>query len=109
MPPKPKRVLPGKRYPLNMRTTKELRDQIGEAAIASGRSLVQEVELRLEQSFRRDDTIRVLQDALVSQQQLIRDLFKELAAEVRKGKSEAELAAARSQPELLGDLSKKGD
>ena len=39
MPPKSKRVLPGKRYPLNMRTTKELRDKIEEAAMASGRSL----------------------------------------------------------------------
>jgi uncharacterized protein (DUF1778 family) len=52
MPPKSKRVLPGKRYPLNMRTTKELRDRIERAAMVSGRSLVQEVEFRLEQSFR---------------------------------------------------------
>jgi predicted HicB family RNase H-like nuclease len=51
MPPKSKRVLPGKRYPLNMRTTKELRDKIEEAASTSGRSLVQEVEFRLEESF----------------------------------------------------------
>jgi hypothetical protein len=55
MPPKSKRVLPGKRYPLNMRTTKELRDKIEEAAMASGRSLVQEVEFRLEKSFQEDD------------------------------------------------------
>jgi len=55
MPPKSKRVLPGKRYPLNMRTTKELRDKIEEAATASGRSLVQEVEVRLEKSFQEDD------------------------------------------------------
>jgi predicted HicB family RNase H-like nuclease len=51
MPPKSKRVLPGKRYPLNMRTTKELRDKVDGAAMASGRSLVQEVEFRLERSF----------------------------------------------------------
>src|SRR5262245_54272080 len=55
MPPKSKRVLPGKRYPLNMRTTKELRDKIEEAATASGRSLVQEVEFRLERSFKDED------------------------------------------------------
>src|SRR5215467_13335325 len=55
MPPKSKRVLPGKRYPLNMRTTKELRDKIEEAAMASGRSLVQEVEFRLERSFRQQE------------------------------------------------------
>ena len=58
MPPKSKRVLPGKRYPLNMRTTKELRGKIEEAAMASGRSLVQEVEFRLEQSFRREEDDR---------------------------------------------------
>jgi hypothetical protein len=55
MPPRSKRLLPGKRYPLNMRTTKELRDRVDEAAMASGRSLVQEVEFRLENSFREDD------------------------------------------------------
>jgi predicted HicB family RNase H-like nuclease len=65
MPPKSKRVLPGKRYPLNMRTTKELRDKIEEAARASGRSLVQEVEFRLESSFlqqeieRETDTVKL--------------------------------------------------
>ena len=41
----------GKRYPLNMRTTKAIRDKLEKAAAASGRSLAQEVELRLEQSF----------------------------------------------------------
>ena len=41
---KAKRRPKGKRYPLNVRTTKELRDQIEAAAKASGRSLVQEVE-----------------------------------------------------------------
>jgi hypothetical protein len=38
-----------------MRTTRELRDRIEAAAHASGRSLVQEVEYRLEQSFQRED------------------------------------------------------
>ena len=51
MPPKAKRPTKGKRYPLNMRTTKELREQIEAAARASGRSLVQEVEYRLDRSF----------------------------------------------------------
>ena len=55
MPPKSKRVLPGKRYPLNMRTTKELRDKIDLAARASGRSLVQEVESRLERLFQQEE------------------------------------------------------
>src|SRR5262249_58183320 len=55
MPPKSKRVLPGKRYPLNMRTTKELRDKIEQAAMTSGRSLVQEVESRLERLFQQEE------------------------------------------------------
>lgn len=40
-----------KRYPLNMRTTEAVRKQLEEAATASGRSLAQEVEARLSQSF----------------------------------------------------------
>jgi predicted HicB family RNase H-like nuclease len=55
MPPKSKQVLPGKRYPLNMRTTKELRDKIDWAATISGRSRVQEVESRLERSFQEEE------------------------------------------------------
>ncbi|MGA0595152.1 TraY domain-containing protein [Enterovirga sp. CN4-39] len=52
----PKRVVPegeGKRVPVMSRTTKELRAKLEEAAAASGRSLGQEVEYRLEQSFAR--------------------------------------------------------
>ncbi len=44
-----------KRHPLNMRTTKELRDKVERAAKLSGRSLVQEVEYRLERSFWEDE------------------------------------------------------
>ena len=52
MPAKVKRQIPGgKRYPLNVRTTLEMRRKIEAAAHASGRSLVQELEHRLEQSF----------------------------------------------------------
>jgi hypothetical protein len=40
-----------KRHPLNMRTTQELREKVERAATESGRSLVQEVEYRLECSF----------------------------------------------------------
>jgi hypothetical protein len=45
----------GKRYPLNMRTTKETRERLERAAAASGRSLAQEVEYRLEKSFSEED------------------------------------------------------
>jgi hypothetical protein len=44
----------GKKSPLNMRTTAALREKLEEAAGESGRSLVQEVEYRLEQSFAMD-------------------------------------------------------
>lgn len=47
----PKAPGDGKRWPLNMRTTRELRDRLEQAATASGRSLAQEVEMRLEKSF----------------------------------------------------------
>ena len=45
----------GKRYPRNMRTTKELRMKIEVAAYKSGRSMTQEVEFRLERSFWKDE------------------------------------------------------
>ncbi len=47
----------GKRYPLNMRTTKALRNRLQNAASTSGRSLAQETELRLERSFAREDDL----------------------------------------------------
>jgi hypothetical protein len=52
----PKRVVPegeGKRVPVMSRTTKELRSKLEDAAAESGRSLGQEVEYRLDASFRR--------------------------------------------------------
>lgn len=47
----------GKRYPLNMRTTKEIREKLEIAAARSGRSLAQEVENRIERSLLLDDEI----------------------------------------------------
>jgi hypothetical protein len=106
MPPKSKRVLPGKRYPLNMRTTKELRDKIEQAAMASGRSLVQEVEFRLERSFRQQEIERELKNALKAEGASLRD---ELFGEIRKmfeafqrarGLTDEEIAAADQRPKL---------
>ena len=48
----------GKRYPLNMRTTKEVREQLELAAAESGRSLVQEVEQRIQTSLQDDFILR---------------------------------------------------
>ena len=41
----------GKRFPINTRTTKELKERIDSAAHESGRSVSQEIEYRLERSF----------------------------------------------------------
>jgi hypothetical protein len=41
----------GKRYPVNIRTTFDVRTQLEAAAAASGRSLAQEAEFRIEQTF----------------------------------------------------------
>jgi hypothetical protein len=51
----------GKRYPLNMRTTFDVRQKLEEAAIVSGRSLAQEAEYRIQQTFQNQ---KVLHEAL---------------------------------------------
>lgn len=59
---RPKRELePGERVHLGFRVTPELKDRVERAAQASGRSLSQESEFRLEFSFHRED---LLEDAL---------------------------------------------
>jgi hypothetical protein len=79
MPRTSKRVLTGKRYPLNMRTTKELRDKIEEAAILSGRSLVQEVEFRLERSFQQQEIEKELMARLdVARDEIIKRMHHEM-------------------------------
>lgn len=50
----------GKRVPLNMRTTQDLRLKLDAAAEATGRSLAQEIEFRLEQSLSNDLLMRIL-------------------------------------------------
>ena len=49
-----------KRVALSMRTTQNVRDWLEEARINSGRSLVQEVEYRLERSFLEDERYQAL-------------------------------------------------
>jgi hypothetical protein len=51
----------GKRYPLNMRTTFEVRRELEQAAAATGRSLAQEAEYRIQRTFQNQ---KVLQEAL---------------------------------------------
>ena len=50
----------GKRVPLNMRTTRERRKALENAAASSGRSLVQEVEYRLDRSFLEEDHLSLI-------------------------------------------------
>jgi Arc-like DNA binding domain len=44
----------GRRFPVSLRVTEDLRDQLGAAASAAGRSMAQEIEFRLEQSLSDD-------------------------------------------------------
>ena len=57
----------GKRHPLNMRTTKDVRDRLEAAAAASGRSLVQEVEFRLQKSFSNELTYQGFMESIDEQ------------------------------------------
>ena len=67
----------GKRYAIGIRTTKELRGLLQQAADLSGRSLAQEIEFRLERSFDRKQT---LADAMLEKFGDVRllDVFEEL-------------------------------
>src|SRR5688572_8692334 len=47
----------GRRNPLNLRATDELREKLEAAASASGRSLTQELEARLLQTFKHEDAL----------------------------------------------------
>lgn len=71
---RPRKGRAGKLYPLNMRTTAEIRSRLLDAAHASGRSLAQEVEYRVELSFRHEDELGGAQTAA---------LLRELAAIAR--------------------------
>jgi hypothetical protein len=59
-----KQKVGGKLYPLNMRTTYELRRALEAAASTSGRSLAQEVEHRLDRSFLYEDQFAELQSRI---------------------------------------------
>jgi hypothetical protein len=54
MSKKAKVVDAARRHPLNLRTTLEMREKIEAAAKQSGRSMIQELESRIENSFNRD-------------------------------------------------------
>lgn len=69
-----------KRYPLGMRTTREIRKKIEKAAKASGRSLSAEVEFIINSYFQEQQ----FSDALIDLRLEIVDLVKELHDEQQK-------------------------
>ena len=83
----------GKRYPLGIRTTKALRDALLSASRASGRSLAQEIEFRLEHSFRIDAVEETIGARIGEINIILLSLHSELGAameEVRKDVRELE-------------------
>lgn len=63
----PRKKLPegeGKRIPLGMRTTREMRAKLEAAAVQTGRSLAAEVEYRLERSFDREALLAEVREAV---------------------------------------------
>jgi hypothetical protein len=77
----------GKRMPMNMRTTQGLRAKIDKAAAKSGRSLVQEVEHRVEQSFTRDWTLAQIEsmiDGMRQREQMLHSLVGRITSRLDK-------------------------
>jgi hypothetical protein len=60
-PIKPGGSVRGERVPLSLRVSAEVRDELEQAAIQSGRSLSQEAEFRLETSFEREFLLKAMQ------------------------------------------------
>ena len=65
----------GKRVPLNMRTTRELRGNLEKAAANSGRSLAQEVEHRLERSFTEEANLQWAYKQIIGDEALHRAIM----------------------------------
>jgi adenine/guanine phosphoribosyltransferase-like PRPP-binding protein len=93
-----------------MRTTKELRDKIEAAATVSGRSLVQEVEFRLEQSFQMDDAAKQSETVAVKAAlKVVEDLLARGASAKALGLAVERVGAAAAEADFEKDLTKKED
>jgi hypothetical protein len=106
-----KRKVRGKLYPLNMRTTFELRQRLEAAASKSGRSLAQEVERRIEDSFRFEP---ILQDIpnLVENLELLGERLQHDVEEQKRLDQELGRQMARLDalwPKLVAKLSIEPD
>ena len=86
----------GKRYPIAIRTTKELKERLERASKASGRSLAQELEFRLEHSFEVQDIADAVCPVIarISDQISELGLFVTLADALRAAGSGATVADA---------------
>jgi hypothetical protein len=86
----------GKRYPIAIRTTKELKERLERASKASGRSLAQELEFRLERSFEVQDIADAVCPVIarISDQISELGLFVTLADALRAAGSGATVADA---------------
>jgi predicted DNA-binding protein len=86
----------GKRYPIAIRTTKELKERLERASKASGRSLAQELEFRLERSFEVQDIADAVCPVIARISDQISDLglFVTLADALRAAGSGATVADA---------------
>lgn len=67
MPARARPEGPGKRYPLSMRTTIEVRQKLEQAAAASGRSLAQEVEYLVEKALREPLDVKAIVKATIDE------------------------------------------
>lgn len=74
MPRKAVESAAGKRVPLNMKTTEDVRAKLEEAAAASGRSLTAETENRLMMSFEWEKAFRKVE--LLNEQEAVKYLVK---------------------------------
>jgi hypothetical protein len=63
----------GKRYPLNMRTTFEIRSKLEAAAAESGRSLAQEAESLIERALQLDKVLAAMNTSLEKMENDSRD------------------------------------
>jgi hypothetical protein len=72
--PKGKGTKIGRRIPLSMRTTPKLRDALEREANINGRSLLQETELRLEQSFQYENMFMLFNTEPEKTKELLRHI-----------------------------------
>ena len=98
-----KRQSGGRRFPVSLRVTENLRDKLGAAAHESGRSLAQEVEWRLERSLQ--------EEAILGSPELARMTFMlaaNFALEVQEDDWRADPAAyARGANAIVRELMRR--